>query len=267
MEIRAINENDLLQIQSLQPNDWPDIIYYFELYIKSPYCYPICAIKSGLIVGVACVIYNITTGWLAHIIVHKAYRRQGIGYKLTETCMNILDDKKCNTQLLIATKEGEKLYPKLGFKIDLHYLYFQGIFKSFKPGFEIIPFKEKYFDSLLNLDLHITGENRKLLTKDIIEKSFIIAETGSNIVEAFYIPNFGDGTIISNNKQLGIELLKYKHSFPNRKSVIPDKNHHAIRFLNNSGFINYDKCARMYIGEKLKWIPEKIYSRIGGFYG
>jgi len=51
MEIRAIKENDLPQVQALQPNNWPDIIYYFELYIKSPNCYPICAVKSGKIIG------------------------------------------------------------------------------------------------------------------------------------------------------------------------------------------------------------------------
>ncbi|MFC2138877.1 GNAT family N-acetyltransferase [Bacteroidota bacterium] len=267
MEIRAIKENDLPEIQSLQPNDWPDIIYYFELYINSPYCYPICAVKSGKIVGVACSILNNETGWLAHIIVAKEFRRQGIGYKLTETCMNILDDFKCKTQLLIASKEGEMLYPKLGFKLDIHYLYFQGIFNSLSSKSNYIPFNEKHLDSLLDLDYQITGEQRSLLTSNIIKKSILIVNPKSKNVEAYYIPHFGNETIIANSTQAGLELLKYKHSFPNRKSVIPEVNTEAIKFLQNIGFLNYDKCARMYLGEKLKWQPEKVYSRIGGFYG
>ena len=267
MEIRAIKENDLPQVQALQPNNWPDIIYYFELYIKSPNCYPICAVKSGKIIGVASAINNGKTGWLAHIIVDKKFRRYGIGYKLTETCMNILDENKCKTQLLIASKEGEKLYPKLGFKTDIYYLYFQGKFKSFNSIYKIRPFEEKYLDSFLNLDSQITGETRKLLTLYIIQKSFIIVNPEFNEVEAFYIPNFGDGTIISNTKESGFELLKYKHSFANHKSVIPYNNIEGIQFLTNSDFFNYDKCKRMFIGNKLTWNPEKIYSRIGGFYG
>ncbi len=267
MEIREIKESDLQQIQSLQPQDWPNIIYYFELYIKSSFCFPICAVKSGKIVGVASAILNSGTGWLAHIIVSKEFRRQGIGYRLTEACMNTLDDKKCKTQLLIASKDGAMLYPKLGFKTEISYLYFQGNLTSYKSKYNIKPFKKENTESLLELDYQITAENRNLLTYEVIEKSMVITKKDDSNVLAFYLPILGNGAILSCSVELGLELLRYKHLFPNRKSAIPDKNSEAINYLIKSGFIKYNESGRMYVGEKLNWQPENIYCTIGGFYG
>lgn len=266
INIREVKEKDLLQIQSLQPQDWPDIIYFFEWYLKSENCYPICAELSGKIVGVACAILNIETGWLAHIIVSEKFRRKGIGYKLTETCMDVLAKYKCKTQLLIASKEGALLYPKLGFLFDCNYQYYQGFYNNFSQFRNIISYNSDFEKDILRLDYEISGEKRKLLTPELFRNSYLYINSNKELL-GYYLTFPGEGTILAKTNEAGIELLKYKHAKPEKKSVIPESNACAMNYLNNIGFINYNSCPRMYFGSKIKWHPDKVFSRIGGFYG
>lgn len=183
LKIREFQQADIESIRYLQPEEWSDITFFFHFYAKYNFCYPVTAVDKGRIIGVANATVNKSTGWLSHIIVGEDVRGQGIGYKMTERLIDYLHQKKCRTQLLIATKMGD------------------------------------------------------------------------------------EGTIIAGTKQAGLTLLQFKHIQGKRRTVLPEENQAGWDILKSTGFEYKTKAPRMALGEKIKWKPELIFSRAGGFYG
>ena len=114
MKIRNFAKRDLPYIEFLQPEGWENITYYFNFFEEVKFCYPAVAEIDNKIVGIANCLVNKGSGWISHIIVSKKYRKQGVGYKLTQHVMDVLNKNNCQSHLLIATKMGERLYEKLG---------------------------------------------------------------------------------------------------------------------------------------------------------
>ncbi len=95
MEIQfgEITSNDLNEIGKLQPEGWTDIVPEYELYVRNKFCFPKKAILDNEMVGVGTLIVFDSTAWLAHIIVDKNHRNNGIGFQITEKLINDGMDK------------------------------------------------------------------------------------------------------------------------------------------------------------------------------
>ena len=61
--------------------------------------------------------------------------------------------------------------------------------------------------------------------------------------------------------------MELKHSLSDCKAVIPDANQEGQRFLRRNGFEEYNSASRMVFGKEVNWVPESVFSRVGGFYG
>ena len=267
MKLGPITYNDLAEIRKLQPEGWTDIVPEFENYINNDFCFPIKASFDNRIAGVGSLIVFGSTAWLAHIIVDQEYRNRGIGFQITEKLLKEGHDKSVKTWLLIATELGLPVYKKLGFSIVTEYQFFMRVnpWRGFQLSSNIFPYENNLESRIYEIDEKISGENRKSLMGDYLENTLVYSI--NNSVTGFYMPGLGEGTILSNTKEAGIELMKIKYSKVD-KAVLPLENHIGTEFLIENGFTLSDtKGTRMILGNEIHWKPGQIFSRIGGNYG
>jgi len=267
MQLSNITYNDLKEIGKLQPEGWQDIVPEFEYYIRKKFCFPVKAMIDNSIVGVGTLIVFANTGWLAHIIVDQNYRNKGIGFQITEKLINEGKKKSVGTLLLIATELGLPLYKKAGFRMVTEYQYFKrdNPWRDFQLSPNIFPYEDNLNSEIYEMDKKISGEDRRSLLADYLETTLVYIE-GSSIT-GFYMPDLGEGIILANTTEAGLELMKIKYSKVD-KAVLPSENQIGIDFLTQNGFtLSETKGTRMILGKEIDWKPEKVFSRIGGNYG
>ena len=261
--IHPLLQTDLLFIKKLQPEGWSDITPYIEFYLRTNYCFPVKIIVHNELAGIGTCIVHHHTAWLAHIIVHPDHRNKGLGTILTQALIDLLKQKNCSTIQLIATSLGKPVYSKLGFTSETDYLLFT-CDQPLTATTITTPFDKKFEREIIALDHHVTGENRQELLSEHLPFSRLIIE--NNTLEGFYLPTLGEGLIIAKKEEAGAALLALKHSSIN-KTGLPIDNKVGIEFFTRHGLTESFRGTKMILGDKLKWHPENMYSRIGGNLG
>jgi ribosomal protein S18 acetylase RimI-like enzyme len=267
MRFETVLYNDLAEIGRLQPDGWPDIVPEFYFYIRHSLCHPLKLILDDKIIGVGSSISFGNTCWLAHIIVDREYRNRGIGTRITEKLISDAENTHPDSFLLIATEFGFPVYKKLGFRIVTEYSYMERDTPLTGTGVceKIFQYEPKHCREILDLDRKISGELRHDLLKDYLETSFVFID--NNSIQGFYMPGIGEGMILAEKPDAGMELMKLKYSGA-VKAVLPADNTEGIDFLSKNGYRVLDtRGTRMIRGKAVQWQPRKIFSRIGGNLG
>jgi len=265
VQILPLTPEDIPRLTHLQPDGWPPIEPYFKFYCSSSFCYPLKIVDSkGIVVAIGSCILHKNTGWVAHIIVDKNRRRQGLGEMMTASLMKLVYKSGRETVNLVATEMGAPLYQKLGFVHSSEYAFFKGgtRFES-----EAIPLQsaQAFETDILDLDHQATGEDRRQVLLPHIENGQVFIEEGR--LAGFYLPTLGEGLIVATSQQAGIELMKHKLSQSWLYLAIPRQNLAATDFLQSLGFTEYRIGYRMVFGPDVPWVPEMIFGRIGGNLG
>lgn len=266
MEVQTLVYSDLNSIPSLQPAGWPDILPYYEHYARAAFCFPIKVILENKIVGIGTTIIHNDIAWLGHIIVDPGYRGKGIGRYITETLVTIAKQRECGTIYLIATDLGAPVYEKAGFCTETDYLFFKDIYlvnEAPVPD-KIMAYREEFRNQVSIIDRENSGEERMFQLENHLQNGFIYNE--GNRVEGFYLPTLGDGLIIANTPDAGLELLKF-HLKSNGKLAMPRDNTTAINFLYSHGFKEVRSAKRMRLGKSRIVNLANIYNRIAGNIG
>lgn len=265
MIIEKIIENDIQYISEFQPDGWPDIIPVFKFYIKNSFCHPIKAMINNKIVGVGSGISFGKTAWLAHIIVNPEFRKKGIGTLIVNYLCNFLKENGVFTISLIATELGFPVYQKTGFIEQTEYIFFDRV-EVLKNHISksINYFSSQDVEDIFFLDKKISGEDRSIIIKEKLQNSFLYKK--KNKILGYYLPDLGEGLIIADDIEAGIELMKLRYMKLN-KGALPIDNKDGIQFLKDNGFKETKRAKRMIFGEKLKWNPSKLFNRIAGNYG
>ena len=266
LRIQVLVQSDLDSLVELRPTGWPDISPAFNFYVTSYFCFPIKVVQDNKIIGVGAAVIHEDIAWLAHIIVNENYRNKGIGQFITQSLVESSKDKNCQTIYLIATELGAIVYEKIGFLTETEYLFYKDIRidQSVLIAQHTIPYRDDFFDQAIQIDRQISGEDRITNIKDHLSGGFVYYK--DNIVEGFYLPNFGEGLILANTPLAGIELMKLRLSFKS-EAAFPEENDSAKSFLNLHGFSPHRKAKRMRLGIKRKVVFESMYNRIGGNIG
>jgi N-acetylglutamate synthase-like GNAT family acetyltransferase len=261
-----MKREDISGIIDLQPNGWEELIPIFDFYTNSAFCFPLKAIIDNKIIGIGTTIIHDDIAWLAHIIVHPDYRNKGIGKLITQTLVDSLDMKKCQTIYLIATDLGTPVYKKLGFETETNYLFFKDLKNksSWVPSDNISLYTDDLKVQIAKIDQKISGERRMFHLEAHLRNSYVFKKY--NIVEGYYLPSFGEGLIIANTSSSGIELLKF-HLLKNEKAAFPSDNLIASEFMDQNNYKAYKKVKRMRLGKKRTVLLSNIYNRIGGSLG
>ncbi|MBT8244904.1 GNAT family N-acetyltransferase, partial [Winogradskyella sp.] len=219
------------------------------------------------IVGTGNIFFKDKIGWLGNIMVDKNFRGKGFGYQITKFLVDFLENKGCETHLLIATKLGEAVYKKIGFKKMTEYLsFYSKVGKDLSFPNSIRKLKLSDLESVYKLDLETNSENWFHLIQKFYANG-IGYFNNKNELLGFYLPKFGRGLIISKDKQAGLELIKLKHATKGKKSLLPVENQKAIKLLEKMGLCKGVKNSRMILGKEIKWVPSYIYSYGSGYCG
>lgn len=264
MKIEPVILQDLEEIKQLQPDGWPDILPYIQFYVKSDRCFPIKFVDGNVTQGIGTTIVHGETAWLAHIIVGKEYRNKGIGTIITKSMIDTLRHTSCKTVLLIATAFGEPVYKKLGFKKESEYAYLKRDTPVTAMPVAAVMFHKKYQEEMLAMDEQVSGEKRSWLLLPHVHDAKLIIK--NNTLQGFFIPSLGDGLIIANTPEAGQALLQIKCS-TDLKVMLPSDNMAGMKFLTDYGYTEYLRGTRMWLGDPIRWDPEKLFNRIGGNLG
>ena len=266
MDIQTLEYKDINVLTDLTPDGWQNIVSIFDFYTKSNFCFPIKVVHDNKILGIGTTIIRNDIAWLAHIIVHPDRRNQGIGKLITQTLIDSVKTKSCDTIYLIATDLGAPVYEKLGFVTETVYLFFKDIkpHQSWTTSKNIIPFSDNFRKQVESLDHQITLENRMLQVEQHLKNGFVYLQ--DNKVEGYYLPTFGEGLIVANTTLAGIELIKLRLT-SKENAAFPIDNLSAAEFFHQHNFKEFKTAKRMRLGQKRNWQPTKIYNRIGGNFG
>lgn len=266
--IRELKKSEIPGLNNLPPSDWKfDYEDFLTGYINDDFFHAFIMIQDDEIIGTGNVFVNGKIGWLANIIITEKFRGKGLGFQMTQYLIDYLNDKECETQLLIATELGESVYQKAGFKKITEYQCFDSDTElDFTPTNSIRPLNEIDLEGLYKLDEDANGENRTHLI-DKYYSTGLGYFNNENVLLGFYLPDFGRGLVISKDKKAGIELLKLKHSKLGMRTLLPIENKDGIELLESTGLKKGDKWARMILGKENKWIPKYIYSYGSGYCG
>ena len=266
MQISEITLSDLEEIKELQPDNWSDILIPIRFYIESVFCKPIKIKSSNKIIGIGASLLHKSSAWLAHIIVHPEERSKGIGGLIIQTLLEELKRQKISSVSLIATIAGEPLYEKYNFKKETDYLFFKNENYSLQKleNNLIRDSAVQYYKDILLLDKKISGEDRTLLLTPHLANAKVFVE--NNTISGFYMPTLGEGLLLAEDNDIGIELLKLRLE-KQPIIVLPIENNVAIKFLLENRFCQFQKGTRMILGDRIDFKSKMIYSRIGGNFG
>jgi GNAT superfamily N-acetyltransferase len=266
MDIQPLEHNDINVLTDLTPDGWQNIVPIFDFYTKSNFCFPIKVVQSNKIIGIGTTIIHNDIAWLAHIIVHPDRRNQGIGQLITQTLVDSVKAKSCDTIHLIATDLGAPVYEKLGFVTETEYIFFKDIrpHQSWAISKNIIPFADNFRKQVESLDHYVSLENRMLQVEQHLKNGFVYLQ--NNNVEGYYLPTFGEGLIVADTASAGVELIKLRLT-SKENAAFPIDNSNAAGFFHQHNFKEFKTAKRMRLGQKKNWQPTKIYNRIGGNFG
>lgn len=267
MRIDRLIYADLDKIHGLQPDGWPDIVHEFSRYMAYEFCEPIKVSIGNHIVGLGSAIVFKKTAWIAHVIVDKNYRNRGVGYHIVDYLISQINNHHIETILLIATKLGEPVYKKAGFRPVSHYVYLkrEKDWRDKELSKHIQPYQSPYYQQIIALDALISGESREPLMQKHLDDCLVYLENQE--LKGFYLPTLGEGAIYATHPDIGVCFMELKYSIVD-KAVLPSENEHGIDFLTRNGFVKtQDFGKRMVLGKNINWKPACIYSRIGGNYG
>jgi ribosomal protein S18 acetylase RimI-like enzyme len=265
MQLLSLTKSDLDLLPQIQPHDWNDIRIPISSYIEPDYIFPFKAEIDGILVGTGTAILHEKTGWLATIVTHGEYRNQGIGKQITDHLLTFLQNHNCEYIYLIATALGEPVYKKVGFITESRYDLYKDINLEHLEILEnVSPYQSAYKQTIFDLDKPISGEDRSQHLEDFLGDSFVYLQNGN--LEGFYLPNLGDGLIVANTPEAGIELMKKRFQKFNLASF-PQANKAAQDFMKSHGYKPVATPARMHFQKPMPWKPEGLYNRVGGNIG
>ncbi len=266
MNIKPLVKKDLAHLEPLQPEGWQDIKPSLQFYLANDFCHVVKICKQNTMMGLGAGIVFGKTAWLAHIIVGKEFRRQGLAYKIVAHLLERLSSLGCETISLIATDMGYSIYKRSGFKKQTDYVFFK---RETPPApcedpDNIISFSSCYQKEVFKLDQAVSGEDRGRILTGKLKTAALYREDGKTT--GVFLPELGEGMVIAEDIRAGIVLMKKKYA-AEEKAVLPVENKAGIAFLLENNFIEVSRAARMIWGKPLFWQPDKLYSRIAGNLG
>ena len=266
--IRELNKSNIQGLNNLPPSEWEfDYEALLKEFIDEDFFYAFIQVQDNKVVGTGNIFSKGKTGWLGNIMVDKSFRGKGLGYQMTKFLIDFLENKGCETQLLIATELGEAVYKKLGFRKLTEYQSFDSKFDSdynFPDSVRKLELSD--LASVHKLDLETNSEDRTYLIDKFYNRGFGYFNDQNELL-GFYLPEFGRGLVLSKDTPAGIELLKLKHSTKGKRTLLPIENQNGIKLLEKMGLKKGEKSSRMILGKENEWIPNNIYSYGSGYCG
>lgn len=267
MSIKPLKYNEIETLKSLQPKDWGDIRFVFKSHFNQPYFHAFTYKEENEIIGVGEAIILKDTAWIGNIIVHEAHRFKGIGKKITQFLLDGLQKRALKSIFLLATEMGKPLYEKLDFELIDNYQFLQTpknlIAKPISDNIrQATPVD---YETILQLDFVVMGEDRSSVLKNHLNEAFVF--TKNSEIKGFHMPTLGNGLIIANSYNAGLELFNLRSKSGINFTCIPSANSKFLNHLLKEDYTPFRKAYLMKIGESKIWKPNLVFTRIAGNLG
>lgn len=203
--------------------------------------------KGDIVSSVAVVLYENQSAFIGMVIVRKDYRKQGLAGQLMKHCLQILSPEV--NAYLIATKEGEHLYKKAGFKtVDYvsKYISNEYIPRAFKAsGFYTRSLTRRDFKEVVKLDEAAFGDNRKLFLKSRIQQAekAVVLQNEQNKMTGYGLAvrtssNIVIGPVVAPNAEAAMLVIDELAKNYNEKLRIDLSSHEETlkKLVENHGF-------------------------------
>lgn len=266
--IVPFTEADISRLPFIQPPEWGDVRRVFRKFLGKHWFYPFKIEVGTELVAVGEAIHHGRTAWIGNIIVAPEWQRKGYGKAITLYLMRLLEEKGAQTQLLLATEMGKGLYQQIGFEEETrNYFYQVTQAVHIDRNFQIEDIQRSDLPDLFALDEEVMGEKRAHLIEDFFPGGKLIREPEHGTLLAFFLPQLGEGLLLTRDHQAGMALSGYRLEQGAQVLVVPEQNKRIIEWVEAVGFPHFRTAYRMVYGKRIDWKPEGIYSRIGGYLG
>lgn len=266
MHFEVFTDSDLNFLKPLEPEGWGDLLPRFNFFLGHDFIRPVKLVLNDQMVAVGATILLPHTAWLACIITHPHFRKQGLGEKMTRYLIDNIDRTEISSVNLIATELGYPLYKRMGFITDSIYQHFAAVPAVTNSIFDthITVANVNDWKDVQLLDKQCSGEERGPLLKHYLDSAMLYKE--KNELIGYYYPDLGEGLIVSQTEAAGLALLKLR-SRQKKNAVIPVGNKSAMHWMLDAGLQPFRISRRMYIGHPIAWQPQFLYNRISGQLG
>jgi hypothetical protein len=200
---------------------------------------------------------------------------------MMEKAISHLEERGCPCQKLDATREGVKVYERMGFKVEYQ------VERWNRPGgtspgtlgnrTEIQELSPEGIDRLEQWDARLFGAPRGWLLRWYCQKRypcFVIGEPESPLGFLLGRPGSGGfqlGPVVADNVEIARDLFAHALTLVSDRPVIADivaPNTKAVPLLESLGFQRSRVLQRMFRGENLyQGHPDKIYCAAGFEFG
>lgn len=269
MRIRRLETEDIKMLKLFPPEEWNfDFEKFLIRHLYRDYFEGILLVDDDQIIGVGNLICNEKVCWICNIIVNPDFRKKGYGSLITAELIKIAKQKQIEVIILVATKLGEPVYSKQGFRNSSYYHFYEGCEKFIdeldETNFHRIT--SELMDDILNLDYRVTGEKRKNFLLQFAESGYLYKVKGN--ISGYFLPELGSGLIIATDESAGLQLLEFRRKMLNINSiVIPSENHFLIGVMSKLNFTLKMSLPRMVLGSELNWNQNCIFNRGSGYSG
>lgn len=265
MKITPLIPGDLSAVKSIQPPDWNNIVPMHEFYLNSDFCKTFKCLVNDQVIAIGTAILHPEVAWIAHVIVAPEHRNKGLGLMLTDYLVKYIQSHHLQTIYLLATPLGEPVYKKLGFIPEGTYTFYREGLKPEKPTLECIQgYHSSYLSDILEMDYLAYGEPRELRLEPFLDSTLLYIENKKLI--GFYVPDFGEGLIISKAKEAGIKLQSLRLQ-TQTVAIVPDDNKAMNEFFKQHQYDVFRNATRMRLGIERPLNPGLIYQRVSGQIG
>jgi GNAT superfamily N-acetyltransferase len=211
---------------------------------------------DGTLVGTAATLpYTGGFGWISMVLVAKAWRRQGIGTRLLNRCVELLRELS-SIPMLDATPAGREVYLRLGFR-DLWSMTRwrrAAAVDSRSDATNVRLLEDRDSAQVVTLDTAAFGCNRENLLSRLRDRSreFACAADTNGQIRGFLLGRNGRvathfGPIVAENEHTAAALVDFacqRVSSPVMLDV-PDQHHGFAPWLENYGFVKERPLMRM----------------------
>jgi GNAT superfamily N-acetyltransferase len=279
IKYRTMKPDDIAEgLKLCRKAKWNQLEPDWQIFLQhSPEACLVATFQDQIVGTVTTIKYEHSFSWIGMVLVDPDFRRQGIGQKLLQEALEILQSEE--TVKLDATPLGREVYLKLNFNDEyplsrMNLLVGEDKFSNTSARAiqkEDLPF-------LIEFDSKIFGANRSSLLQWMSEKapefSFLVEE--ENKIRGYCMGRHGHdfihiGPIIAESSSIAKELLFAALNQCNGRPIILDVLHFEaewIVWLKEMGFTEQRNFIRMFRGtNRFKGMPENQFAIIGPEFG
>lgn len=213
--------------------------------------------------------------WIAMVLVDESARGLGLGRKMLEHALDFLKKRQVKTIRLDATEMGKPLYGKLGFMEEYQVIrYMRPATNDLLPAPANVMRKQPVNEKIPAFDHRISATNRTNLIRHLDqEKDSLLAArsdtTGNLTAYAGVRPGnraFQIGPAVALEANDGKAVLDAILLQTSSRAVfidIPVENRAAMDWAISNDFTEQRRFTRMYLGEKVRDLPQHIWASFG----